>query len=108
MLEMLHSVGLHTVRDLATADKYVILKLRGHDFPGVQEEDLLDFYDICDYRELALAIVDKCSINYDVEYYDGENKMPWNVNNGTSAYSSCYNGSPKSFMCVQCSGVTLQ
>jgi hypothetical protein len=61
MLEMLNSVGLHTVRDLATADKYVILKLRGHDFPGTKEEDLMDFYDVCDFRALALAVVDKCT-----------------------------------------------
>lgn len=60
MLEMLHSVGLHTVRDLATADKYTILKLRGHDFPGTPEKDLLNFYSVCDFRELALAVVKKC------------------------------------------------
>lgn len=57
-LAMLHSVGLYSIRDLATADKYVILKLRGWDFPQVTER--LNFYDICDYRALAIAIVDKC------------------------------------------------
>jgi hypothetical protein len=57
-LEMLHSVGLYTIRDLAEANKYVILKLRGWDFPQVTKR--LDFYDICDYRALAIAIVQKC------------------------------------------------
>jgi hypothetical protein len=59
-LEMLHSVGLHTIRDLAEANKYVILKLRGFDFPQVPLSDRLHFDDICDFRELAKAVVDKC------------------------------------------------
>lgn len=57
---MLHSVGIETIQDLAEADKYTILKLRGHDFPGVPEEDLMDYYDICDIRALAIDVVDKC------------------------------------------------
>ena len=58
-LDMLHSVGIYTIRDLAEADKYVILKLRGHDFPGVEE--VMDFTDICDVRALAAAAVEKCT-----------------------------------------------
>lgn len=58
-LAMLHEVGINTIRDLAEADKYVILKLRGHDFPGVEE--LMDYTDICDLRALAVAAVDKCT-----------------------------------------------
>jgi hypothetical protein len=56
---MLHAVGITTIRELAEADKYVILKLRGHDFPGVEE--VLDFTDICDLRALAVAAVEKCT-----------------------------------------------
>jgi hypothetical protein len=59
-LDMLHSVGLYTIRDLAEADKYVILKLRGFDFPQVALENRMHFDDICDYRALAIAAVDKC------------------------------------------------
>jgi hypothetical protein len=59
-IEMLRSVGIFTIRDLAEADKYLILKLRGFDFPQVPLEDRLHFDDICDFRELAKAVVDKC------------------------------------------------
>ena len=58
-LDMLHEVGIYTIRELAEADKYIILKLRGHDFPGV--EGVMDFTDICDLRALAVAAVDKCT-----------------------------------------------
>lgn len=58
-LAMLHSVGIKSIQDLANADKYVILKLRGHDFPGVEE--VLDYTDICDLRALAVAVVEKCT-----------------------------------------------
>jgi hypothetical protein len=58
-LDMLHEVGIYTIRELAEADKYIILKLRGHDFPGVEE--VMDFTDICDLRALAVAAVDKCT-----------------------------------------------
>ncbi len=59
---MLHSVGLHTIRDLAEANKYKILKLRGFDFPYVPLEDRLHFDDICDFWALAKAAVDKCRL----------------------------------------------
>jgi hypothetical protein len=59
-LAMLQSVGLVTIRDLAVADKYVILKLRGFDFPQVPLTERMNFEDICDFRELAKAVVDKC------------------------------------------------
>ena len=58
-LAMLHKVGIYTIRDLAEVDKYMILKLRGHDFPGVEE--VMDFTDICDLRALAVAAVEKCT-----------------------------------------------
>jgi hypothetical protein len=35
-LQMLNQLGLYTIRDLAEADKYTILKLRGFDFPQVK------------------------------------------------------------------------
>ena len=57
---MLHRAGLFTIRQLAEADKYTMLKLRGHDFPHIKKEDLMDFYDVCNFRELAKAIVNKC------------------------------------------------
>ena len=34
-INMLNSVGIHTIRQLATADLYTILKLRGFDYPQV-------------------------------------------------------------------------
>ena len=37
-LDQLHQVGIYTVRDLAEADTYQIIKLRGYDYPQVPEE----------------------------------------------------------------------
>ena len=34
---MMRRVGIRTIRDITTADKYMILKLRGHDFPQVPD-----------------------------------------------------------------------
>jgi hypothetical protein len=34
-IDMLHSVGIRTIRQLANADLYTILKLRGFDYPQV-------------------------------------------------------------------------
>jgi hypothetical protein len=59
-IAMLESVGLYTIRDLAEANKYLILKLRGFDFPQVPLDERLHFDDICDFRELAKAVLDKC------------------------------------------------
>jgi hypothetical protein len=65
------------VRDLANADKYAILKLRGFDFPQVSKEDRLTFYTICDIRALAVAVVNKCQVNVPENLYDGRRNMPW-------------------------------
>jgi len=79
-LEMLNSVGINTVRDLANADKYTILKLRGFDYPQVAKEDRLTFYDICDARALAIAVVNKCTVDTDPLYlYAGKRNAPWNI-----------------------------
>lgn len=79
-LEQLHTVGIETIRDLATADKYQILRLRGHDYPQVEETDLMNFVDVCNARVLAEAVVEKCTLK-EVEFYDGHRGMPWNVRN---------------------------
>ena len=39
LLSVMASLGINTVSDLATADKYTLLKLRGYDFPQVRGED---------------------------------------------------------------------
>lgn len=72
------SVGLHTVRDLAEADLYTILKLRGFDIPQVPQQDRLHVDQICDYRALAIAVVDKCSLN-PPNRFDGERNQPYNI-----------------------------
>ena len=38
-LDMLRSVGINTIRELAAADKYKILKLRGFDVPQVRSHE---------------------------------------------------------------------
>lgn len=77
-IETMNGVGLETIRDLADIDLYTLLKLRGFDYPQVSKEDRLKMYSICDYRALALAIVDKCSLNLP-SLYVGEKNMPWNI-----------------------------
>lgn len=77
-IDMLHQVGIYTIRDLADAGLYTVLKLRGFDFPQIPLENRMHFADICDYRALAIAIVDKCTINLP-SLYDGERQMPWNI-----------------------------
>lgn len=75
----LHAVNIFTIRELAEAGKYTIAKLRGFDYPQVKEEDLLDFASICDKRELAMALVKKCTVSIPQMLYDGEPNMPWNI-----------------------------
>ena len=77
-LAAMNSIGLHTISDLANADVYAILKLRGFDYPQVPPDQRLKVYDICDIRELAIAVVQKCSVNIPI-LYNGEQQMPWNV-----------------------------
>jgi hypothetical protein len=72
------SVGLHTIRDLADAGLYTVLKLRGFDYPQVPMEERLHLDKICDYRALAIGLVQKCSLNLP-SLYDGERNMPWNI-----------------------------
>jgi hypothetical protein len=80
-LSQLHFVGIQTIRDLATANKYQILRLRGHDYPQVEETDLMDFVDVCSARRLAEAVVDKCTVADDIEFYDGNTEEPWKIKN---------------------------
>lgn len=77
-INQLASVGIYTVRQLANADKYTILKMRGFDYPQIPDTKRYDFYDICDMRAIATAIVNKCSVTKE-KFYDGERNMPWNI-----------------------------
>jgi hypothetical protein len=77
-LASMNSVGLYTISDLANADVYTVLKLRGFDYPQVPKDQRLKVTDVCDFRALAIAIVNKCSVNIPI-LYDGEQQMPWNV-----------------------------
>ena len=73
------SLGIHTINDLATANKYLILKLRGQDFPQVPHSQRMDFDNVCDVRALALAVVAKCAVQIQDRMYDTQQNMPWNV-----------------------------
>jgi len=75
-LEMFHAVGLRTIRDLAEADKYVILKLRGFDIPDVPMEERHDMMDVCDKRALAIALVEMCEAGPAAEKFAGEPMSP--------------------------------
>ena len=72
----LNSVGIKTVADLANIDLYTVLKLRGFDFPQVPLDQRLKVDEICDYRALAIAVVQKCALNLP-SLYEGEKNMPW-------------------------------
>lgn len=79
-LGMLHAVGIRTVRDLAEASRYDIIKLRG--YPKLEEEFPFAYEDVCDHRALAQALIDKCTVDRtlnELTHYDQEKDMPWNV-----------------------------
>jgi hypothetical protein len=75
----LREVGIHTIRELANAPLYTILKLRGYDYPQVEMKDRMTFESICDKRALAQAIVSKCTITIPKMLYAGEINQPWNI-----------------------------
>jgi hypothetical protein len=58
---VLHQVGIYTVKDLAEANKYDILKLRGYDIPQVPLNKRMNFKDVCDFKALAEAVMKKCT-----------------------------------------------
>jgi hypothetical protein len=80
-MTMLNSQGIFTIRDLANADLYTILRLRGFDFPQVPVEERLTYGDdICEVRVLAESIVEKCSVQTsNRNVYAGERNQPWNI-----------------------------
>ena len=78
-IDAMHSVNIYTIRDLAEAGLYDIVKLRGFDYPQVKMEDRLQFTSVCDKRALAIALVKKCTVTIPKLLYDGESQMPWNV-----------------------------
>ena len=80
-IAMLRSVGINTIQQFASADKYTILKLRGFDIPQVPLSARLHFNDVCNYRSLALNLVKKCSLTTAYDLYYDEKDMPWNVKN---------------------------
>merc|ERR1711871_271676 len=79
-VKQLNDLGITTIKELANADKYQILKARGYDFPGTSSDKLLDYYDVCDAKKLCEAILEMCTVT-DRKFYAGELQMPWNVEN---------------------------
>ena len=78
-IDMLHKVGIFTVRDLAEADREAILKLRG--YPDDMFGDLT-YDDVCDHRQLAIDLLRKCTVQTRLNpltHYDSEAEMPWNI-----------------------------
>lgn len=78
-IRMLRSVGINTIKDFATADKYAILKLRGFDIPQIPLKDRLTFTDACDFRALAIGLMKKCELSTAFDRYYSEASMPWNI-----------------------------
>lgn len=77
-IDSMRKVGVNTIRDLATADTKTILKLRGFDIPQVPKDQRYKVYQICDIRQFAIGMVEKCSLNPPL-LYEGEPQMPWNI-----------------------------
>lgn len=78
-LRQLRDIGIHTVQDLADADKYIILRLRGWDYPQVKKEDRYTIYDICDKRALAIALVKKCTSRPIADEFAYQQYLPRNM-----------------------------
>ena len=58
--DIMSLANVSTIRDLALADLYTILKLRGFDYPGRVTRKVEN---VCLLREIALAFVEKCTLN---------------------------------------------
>jgi hypothetical protein len=78
-IETLKKIGINTIRELADAGLYTIIRLRGFDYPQVEPENILNVPNVCDKRALAQAVVSKCTPVIPKMLYDGEKQMPWNV-----------------------------
>ena len=59
-LSVMASTGVTTIEELASADLYSILKLRGFDYPGRHAREVPN---ICYLRAISIAFVGKCAIN---------------------------------------------
>ena len=77
-MAQIRSVGINTLEDLVNAETLTIVRLRGYDYPQVEEKDLLSVHHICDLKALAAAVLDKCSL-VQLPNYEGEEQMPWNL-----------------------------
>ncbi|KAL7533889.1 hypothetical protein ACHAXR_009001, partial [Thalassiosira sp. AJA248-18] len=58
-ISVMASEGVATINDLAYADLYSVLKLRGFDYPGRYAREVPN---VCFLRAISIAVVDKCSI----------------------------------------------
>jgi len=74
----LRANGINTLDDLVNVDVLTLVRLRGFDYPQVEEKDLHTVYHICDVKELAVAILNKCEV-VQLPHYAGEESMPWNI-----------------------------
>ncbi len=61
-LEALGNLGIRTMMDMANADQYTMLQLRGFDFPG-RDTNILP--EACYLKELAQSFNEKCYSIYD-------------------------------------------
>ena len=57
--DIMSLANVSTIRDLATADLYTVLKLRGFDYPGRITREVEN---VCLLREIAIAFVEKCTL----------------------------------------------
>jgi len=58
-ISIMASEGVNTIQDLASADLYKVVKLRGFDYPGRHAQEVPN---ICLLRAISIALVDKCTI----------------------------------------------
>ena len=53
------SEGVNSIMDLASADLFSVVKLRGFDYPGRHAPEIPN---ICFLRALSIAVADKCAL----------------------------------------------
>lgn len=58
-LSVMSSNSINTIHELASADLYTVLKLRGFDYPGRFAKEIPN---ICFLRDMAIAFVEKCAL----------------------------------------------
>ena len=71
---VMESSNISSIQDLALAGLYTVLKLRGFDYPGRATSRVAD---VCLLREIAIAFMEKCTLNeFPASYFHAKAHSP--------------------------------